>query len=203
MADDVYMLVEEGYKATKEIEVFLKTTVNKKTGKQSTKETGWDGKLIPKTLIIQMFFLKEQKLIDDTDLIISAAQAELDEIIGNATEEDDEDEIEKKTKKRKKEIAEKNKLLKELQSELDVKIRKKYEKLTDKECLELLLERKWYRSIISGINALYDAVNHRITDRVTELNTRYKETLPELEKKVAELESKVKGHLEVMGFKYQ
>jgi type I restriction enzyme M protein len=214
MADDVYILVEEGYKSAREIDVFLKTTVNKKTGKQSTKETGWEGKLIPKTLIIQMFFSMEQKLIDDTDLIVIAAQAELDEIIENSSantelsEEDDEDDadfqsVEKEIKKRKKEIAEKNKLLKELKTALDNKVRAQYAKLTDKECFELLIERKWYCSITGGIYALYETVNHRITDRVTELNTRYEETLPELEKKVAELEGKVKGHLKVMGFTYQ
>jgi type I restriction enzyme M protein len=62
------------------------------------------------------------------------------------------------------------------------------------------LSRKWYQTIISGIYALYTAVNHRISDRVAELNERYERTLPELEAEVAQLESKVKSHLERMGF---
>ena len=72
-------------------------------------------------------------------------------------------------------------------------------KLTDDQCVELLLNRKWYRALIGGIYAS-TAVNHRISDRVTELNERYEQTLPALEAEVAQLEGKVKSHLERMGF---
>jgi type I restriction enzyme M protein len=87
-----------------------------------------------------------------------------------------------------------------LKSALDKRIREKYPKLTDAECLELLLERKWYAALVSGIYALYETVNHCIADRVAELTERYEATLPSLENEVAELESKVKSHLERMGF---
>lgn len=90
MSDDVYMLVEDGYKSIRDIEVFTKTTIKKKkdgTEETKTTETGWEGKLVPKSLVIEMFFLAEQKVIDDTETLISAAQAELDEMIENA--EDD------------------------------------------------------------------------------------------------------------------
>ena len=43
-------------------------------------------------------------------------------------------------------------------------------------------------------------MHHWIADRVSELNARYEEPLPVLENKVAELEGKVKSHLETMGF---
>ena len=66
--------------------------------------------------------------------------------------------------------------------------------------LELLLERKWYCSLVNGVNALYMAVSHRIADRVKELADRYGQTMPELDGEVAELESKVKSHLIRMGF---
>jgi len=64
----------------------------------------------------------------------------------------------------------------------------------------LLIERKWYAAIVSGIYALYEAVNHHIADYVAELTERYELTLPELESKTAELENKVKSHLKTMGF---
>jgi type I restriction enzyme M protein len=234
MSDDVYMIVEDGYKAIRDIEVFTKTTTKKKKdGSEETKttETGWEGKLVPKSLVIEMFFSAEQKIIDDTETVISAAQAELDEVIQNA--EDDsvineilsdkgalsKDKLKKELKARKgiddedtailldisEKIAlvdEKNKLLKELKAALDKKTREQYPKLTDDQCMELLLERKWYRSLIKGIFALYTAVCHRITERITELVERYEDTLPQLEEQVEDYEVKVKAHLERMGFKW-
>jgi type I restriction enzyme M protein len=75
-----------------------------------------------------------------------------------------------------------------------------YSKLTDRQIMELLLDRKWYRSLLSGVYALYNAVSHSISSRVTELADRYEKTMPQIEAEVAELESKVKSHLERMGF---
>ena len=298
MSDDVYLIVQDGYKAIRDIEVFMKTsTKNKKDGTEikQEKETGWDGKLVPKALIIDMFFSAEQKAINDMDTVIAAAQAELDEIIENA--EDNSivnDVLSEKGKIKKKELeakltsirsaivtpeikalvslqnntlpkkkdveafirsnplckgavtdngtitataikkriaeirsvesvpeeyaedyeilitlSEKQKLvderssvLQDLRAVLDKKTREQYPKLSEAECVELLLNRKWYRTIISGIYALYTAVSHRISDRVTELNERYEQTLPELEAEVAQLELKVKSHLERMGFEW-
>jgi type I restriction enzyme M protein len=97
-------------------------------------------------------------------------------------------------------VDEGTKTLKDLRAALDKKTHEQYPKLSDDQCLELLLNRKWYRTIISGIYALYTAVSHRIADRVTEFADRYGQTLPALETDVAELESKVKSHLERMGF---
>jgi type I restriction enzyme M protein len=203
MADDVYLLVEEGYKAIHDTENITKTTEKKKKdGTKETKKTiiGWEGKLVPKNLVIEMFFTDEKKAIDEFETVISTAQTELDEFIENASEEDDEDEIENEIKKRKKEIAEKNKILKGLKIALDTNAKLQYAKLTDAECLELLIERKWYAALISGIFTLYESINHRIADRVTELAERYEFTLPELESKTAKLERKVKSHLKAMGY---
>lgn len=296
MSDDVYLLVQDGYKAIRDIEVFTKTsTKKKKDGTEETKttETGWDGKLVPKSLVIEMFFAAEQKAIDDTETLIAAAQAELDEIIDNAEDGSaindvltDKGKLNKTALKaqieeirssivtdeiaallalldsalpKKKEVEafvranplcknavtdsgtitaasikkriaeiratadvpelyaddyaalislqekqtlidERSAVLKDLKSALDKKAREQYAKLTDDQCLELLLERKWYRSLVSGVYALYTAVSHRIAERVTELAERYERTMPELETEVAELEGKVKSHLERMGF---
>ena len=236
MSDDVYVLVQDGYKAVRDIEVFSKTTTNKKkdgTEVKKTTETGWDGKLVPKSIIIEMFFSPEQKAIDDTEIIIATAQAELDEMIDNAEEDsvivemltDKDGKIEKtgikkKLKDRLKDkelesddnlvlrklqdllirIDEGKKILKDLCAALDKKARGQYAKLSDDQCLELLLERKWYRSLVGGVFELYTAVSHRIGERVTELAERYECTMPELATEVAELESKVKSHLKRMGF---
>ena len=201
MSDDVYMLVQDGYKTIREIEVFKKTsTKKKKDGSEETKtiETGWDGKLVPKSLVTEMFFSKKQKVIDDADLVLAEKQIQLDELLEIDGDSDDYDE--NKIKKLQKEIKEKGRLIKDLRSNLDKETRDQYNKLTDAECLELLLERKWYRSLVNGLFALYMTVNQRISERVTELVERYGQTLPELEKEVIELEGKFKSHLEKMGF---
>src|SRR5690606_26991719 len=88
-SDDVYLLVQDGYKAVRDIEVFTKTsTKKKKDGTEETKttETGWDGKLVPKSLVIEMCLAAEQKAVDDIETVIAKTQAELDEIIENAEE---------------------------------------------------------------------------------------------------------------------
>jgi len=231
MADDVYMLVQDGYKAVRDIEVFTKTTTKKKkdnTEETKTTETGWDGKLVPKALVIEMFFSAEQKVIDDTEIIIVSVQAELDDLIENAEDDSvindvlkDNGNLDKPGLKKKHKdktldaddwkvlqtlsklvvrVDEGTKTLKDLRAALDKKTREQYVKLTDEQCVELLLERKWYRSLVSGVYALYMAVSHRIAERVTELAERYERTIPELETEVTELESKVKFHLERMGF---
>ena len=230
MSDDVYVLVQDGYKAVCDIEVFYKTTENKKISEKTKKETGWDGKLVSKILVIEKFFSVEQKAIDKIETVIVTAQAELDEMIENAEEgsiiEDvlkengNLDKLGLKNKLKDKtleaddkavlqtlsnlvvRVDEGTKTLKDLRAALDKKVRERYSKLTNEECLDMLLECKWYRSLRSGVFALYTAVSHRISDRVTELADRYGQKLPMLESDVAELESKVKSHLERMGFKW-
>jgi len=231
MSDDVYLIIQDGYKAVRDIEVFTKTTVKKKkdgTEEKKTTETGWEGKLVSKDLVIEMFFAKEQKAIDDAETIIAASEAELEEILENAEEDsiikdvlNDKGNLDKTELKRQLKdktldaddrkylqhisdliirIDEGKKTLKDLKAALDNKARGQYKKLTDEEMMELLLERKWYRTIHRGLYALYTDVSHRISERITELAERYERTMPELEAEVGQLGSRVKSHLERMGF---
>lgn len=226
MSDDVYLLIQDGYKAIRDIEVFYKVT-KKKDGKKQKKETGWDGKLVPKILVIEMFFSADKKVIDDTETILASMQAELDEMIENAEEDSVINNVLKKNGKidRKElnyqlkillngddivvlkrlhkllvKVENSNKVLKDLHTKLDKKTREQYAKLNDDQCMELLLNRKWYCSLVKGVYQLYTSVSHRIAERVTELAERYEQTMPELENEVADLESKVKSHLKRMGF---
>ena len=296
MADDVYMIVQDGYKAIREIEVMTKTsTKKKKDGTEETKttETGWDGKLVPKELVIEKFFSDEQKAIAEIEAIIEMEKAEIEEIIENAEEDSavndvltDKGKLNKTLLKRKLDdirsnivndeieallalqssaisnkkdveafiranplcknavtnngtitaasikariaeiretadilesyaddyaalstlwekqtiIDEKGDIAKNFKAVLDTKVREQYGKLMDDQCLELLLECKWYRNLVSGVFSLYKAVSHHIADRVTELADCYDRTMPELVSEVSELESRVKNHLERMGF---
>ena len=97
-------------------------------------------------------------------------------------------------------VSKQTKLVKELVALLEEKIRGKYTLLTDEEILELLVNRKWYYSIFEGIKALYVTASHNMANRIIELAERYEYDLPWLAKEAEVLETKVKAHLERMGF---
>lgn len=116
--------------------------------------------------------------------------------------EDDYAEIEKAYKLAIK-SEETTKLIKELDKALDEKCRERYATLTDGEIMELLVNRKWYYAIGSGIDGLYSAISHVLADRLIELSRRYEDTLPSLLKQAKEYEVKLKSHLERMGFTWE
>lgn len=97
-------------------------------------------------------------------------------------------------------VSKQNKVIKELNTELEEKVKLKYSELSDAEVLELLVNRKWYYTIFDGIKSLYITVSHNMANRVLELAERYEDTLPYLDAETAELERRVATHLERMGF---
>jgi len=98
---------------------------------------------------------------------------------------------------------ESTKLIKEMDKELDEKAHERYATLTDDEIMDLLVNKKWYYTIGTGINDLYAAISHQLADRIIELSKRYEDTLPNLMKQTADYEAKVKSHLERMGFEWK
>ena len=97
-------------------------------------------------------------------------------------------------------VSKQTKAIKEMNAELDEKVRAKYEALIDEEILETLVNRKWYYTIFGGIKALYVTASHNMANRIIELAERYEYDLPWLAKEAEALEAKVKAHLERMGF---
>jgi type I restriction enzyme M protein len=92
------------------------------------------------------------------------------------------------------------KLVRGLEKALDEKCRERYATLTDDEIMDLLVNRKWYYTIGSGISDLYTAISHRLADRLIKLSRRYENTLPSLLQQAEDCEAVVKHHLERMGF---
>lgn len=93
-----------------------------------------------------------------------------------------------------------NKKIKDAQKELNEKVTGKYKELTIDEIKSLVVDDKWMSSIINEVNAVNETISYRLTSRIKELAERYAEPLPQIEKEVEEYESKVKVHLERMGF---
>lgn len=295
MNDDVSLIISEpgGYanaRATDNIEEEI--TQGKNKGEK--KIIGWEGRLIPKSTVIDTFFRDEKNAIEEAENVVAETESQLSDLIESADEESALADAAESGKVKAKDLAAKieeltqhveteetielellmdqlpmqkkhlqaylaahplcesaltdkgtvtkssimfrlfvirtvesvpeslqdevnqlkaalelcgkvsdyNKIVKDLNKALDEKCRARYDRLTDEEILELLVNKKWFDSIFSGIADLYAAISHRLTNRIIELAERYENTLPELEKDTAEYEARVKSHLERMGFKW-
>lgn len=295
MNDDVSLIISEpdGYanaRATDNIEEEI--TQGKNKGEM--KVTGWEGRLIPKAIVIDAFFREEKNSIEEAENVVAETESLLSDLVESADEEsaladvaengkvkakDLEAKIEELTqhveteetielellmdqlpmqKKRLQaylvghplcesavtekgtvtkssimlrlfiirtvesvpeslqddvnqlrqaldlcgKVSDYNKVVKDLNKALDEKCRARYDSLTDEDIKNLLVNKKWFDSIFSGIADLYAAISHRLTNRIVELAERYENTLPELDKDTTEYEAKVKSHLERMGFKW-
>ena len=92
-----------------------------------------------------------------------------------------------------------NKQLKEKQTELEDLTLKKYEKLTEAEVKNLVIEKKWLAILNSKIKGEIDAISQRLTARIKELGERYDDTLGHFDTSTKKLENKVIAHLKKMG----
>lgn len=223
MRDDVYMIVEDGWKATLE-------PVKDKNGKHKKGEFVCE--LIPKELVIARYFAKEQTQIDKLNQKVEEATQIMDELTEEHSGEDgllteamsDAGNVTKgNVDKRMKEIkgddefadeyevlnkyADAYKLDKKAKTEakkatkdLDALVVDKYEKLTESEVKQLVVDDKWVVDIKSSIDGEIDAISRKLTQRANELANRYRESLTDLESTISTLEVKVNSHLEKMGF---
>ena len=89
----------------------------------------------------------------------------------------------------------------DLKKTLDESCRQRYSTFTTDEIKDLLVNRKWYKTLDDGIQNLYITVANHLTKRIVELYERYENTMPELTTQLASLEEEVAKHLEEMGFK--
>jgi type I restriction enzyme M protein len=92
-----------------------------------------------------------------------------------------------------------SKQLKEKQAELEEVTLKKYDKLTEAEVKNLVIEKKWSKVLNTSIKGEIDAISQRLTLRIKELGERYDDTLGALDASTNKLENKVNSHLKKMG----
>ena len=74
----------------------------------------------------------------------------------------------------------------------------KYAHLTEAEIKTLVIEDKWLVTIGAAILGEVQRLAQRLAGRVQELEARYEEPLPELERRVTDFGAKVEGHLKRM-----
>lgn len=203
MADDVYLVSQYGYEVGKEIYLVDKD---------------WDGRLIPKHIIIDNFFAPEKTILDDTEHHISEAQSKLDEFIEEHTGEDgalfeyfnkDKDSMDNKAikaevKKLKKENNDDAKILFEYVEQLD--LLKEKEKLLKeiKNGLDSEVKNKYPTLSIDEIKKLlivkkwYDKIFKEIENLYTTVSHNIADRIVEIveryESTLGELESDVKKY---------
>ena len=84
MADDVYLVSVDGYAAARKTENIMGVyTSGKKKGQERV--VGWEGVLLPKSLIEKVFFAAERKAIDDAQAVAEETQSRLDELVEDQT----------------------------------------------------------------------------------------------------------------------
>ena len=237
MNDDVLLIIqdENGFglaKAADDIKEEAKQGGKAKKKVSREKIIGWEGRLIPKQIMLDSFFIKEQKEIQSEEDSLNIAESSFEESIENNSGEEgllaeyigDDEKIDsrkisarlkilaksdKKTEEYKilnkfaeyeSTIKTKRKKIAALKAVLDEKCRARYSLLSGDEIKELLINRKWYKAIETGIQNLCTAAANNITKRIAELQERYEKTMPELNAELAQMEQKVAKDLEQMGF---
>lgn len=221
MQDDCYAIAQDGWKADT-------TRIIEKDKKGKEKDKGWTCDLVPKPVLVARFFGGEQAEIERLNAELEAASAALSELEEeHGSEEGAFSELDKINKAnvaaRLKEIkgdkdaadeiailnkwlefsgkeADLKKELKDAEADLDAKAYAKYPKLSSDEVKTLVVDDKWMGRIDADIHGEMDRISQALTQRVRLLAERYEVRMPDLVKRVANLESKVEQHLKKMGF---
>jgi len=221
MQDDCYIISADGWVA-ETYRIVVENKAKKKVDK------GWTCDLVPKDLVINMYFQDEKDVIVTFESEKENIAAELTELEEEySSEEGFFAEMEKmnqgKIKNRIKELKEEtdineelavlnsyldllakqtatNKQIKDAEKQLDLKLYAKYPTLTENEVQILVIGDKWIHTIENTIKDEINHISQRLTNRIKELAERYEAPLPTLDKEVKDLEGKVNVHLEKMGF---
>ncbi|GAN26151.1 type I restriction enzyme EcoKI M protein [Legionella pneumophila] len=221
MQDDCYLIAADGWKAPT-------YRIIEKNNKGKNVDKGWTCDLVPKSLVIERYFQKQQQAINELNATLEAVQSQKTEMEEEHNVDDgvfsDLDKINKNTvtaklKELKSEadtLEEQNilsqylelltqesslkKSIKEAEAELDKFLLDFYPKLSEEQIKELVVSDKWLLTIKKDIHSEMDRINQFLTQRIRELAERYELTLPTLNRQVYELEQAVNQHLEKMGF---
>lgn len=232
MQDDVYVLVQDGWSAGKNLRelVALKGEKLKETPDLIINKAKYKAELIPPALLVARYFQTQQTRIDQIQADLDAASQELESFLEEHSGEDgllsdalnDKDKVTTASVKARLKLAsdadekaalqqaqklfdaeaEAKKSLKEHQEALDLAVFKHYPSLSKEEIKTLIVEDKWLTSLQANIQAEIERVTQQLANRVKELEERYAETLPAITQSVDALSDKVAGHLKAMGLEW-
>lgn len=221
MQDDLYIIAADGWKA--ETYRILAETKQKKTV-----DKGWDCDLVPKALVANRYFPEDVMAIGKLENHmerLTAERTELEEEQGgeegllgaldklntaHAKVRLRELEGEKEAGEERaclrqflqllEDEATTKKQLREAEAVLDTRLYAKYPGLTTEEVKTLVVDDKWMYTMQLTLQAEMEQISQRLAQRIRTLSERYEKPLPQLEQELHELEHRVKGHLEKMGF---
>jgi type I restriction enzyme M protein len=224
MQDDCYLIASDGWKAET-------TRIIEKDKKGKEKDKGWTCDLIPKVLIIDRYFAKEQAVINHLAAQLEAITARLAEMEEERGGDDgafaDLDKVNKaNVTARLKEIrgdkaardeaavlndwlelngeeTDLEKRIKEAEIVLESQVYAKYPTLTETEIKILVVDDKWLTALGAAIHGGMDRASQQLTQRVKELAERYETPLPQMVGRVVESEATVNRHLKTMGFSWK
>ena len=78
----------------------------------------------------------------------------------------------------------------------------RYKVFTEDEIKTLVVDDKWMAAIGGDVKSEMERISQRLARRIKELAERYDSPMPVMNAQVDELEMKVNGHLEKMGFDF-
>lgn len=215
LKDDIYLIIENGW-------IPKLVYAQDKNGK--IKKNEFDSDLLPKEIVINEYFKKENDNIEKLNNDLNDLSQEFDSMVEENTGDEeifnDEDKVNEKLIKDKiKEESEENiSILKELienlssQKELKKTIKKyqealnlliidKYNSFDEDASKDLIITKKWFKSIERTFDDKYEDLVYDLSNRIISEYENYEETLGQLSKKTSDLESSVLQDLERMGFK--
>ncbi len=240
MQDDVYMLSQEGWEAANVVRQLV--PVKDKKGKSVYKEDHdfefgaskakkrYRSDIIKPKLVIDRYFLEQQKALSDLEATHEEATQKLESFIEENSGEDGliEDAKNEKGKVTQKSIKDRLKETKDdeeigalkdclellaaeskaksatktAKEELDHLVFKKIPLLREDELKDIVVNAKWLASVEEQVIEEIERVTQNLANRVKTLEQRYSKTLPSLSEDVAKYTDRVEGHLKKMGLSW-
>jgi type I restriction enzyme M protein len=226
MKDDLYLIVENGWvESAKPHKMEAKS---KELVDFQVKKDKFHSETLPSSIIIKAFLSKEAEELAEAESELEAVSEEIagfyeinsgdEDLIseyfnakGRIVKKELTSALKDKTLENEtilllneyKALVEKEELLKEAKKKLDegltTKIVEKYKNLDEKLAKKLIIEDKWIDAVSVVVFAEIDQLIQTFTKRLSELEDRYMNPLPTIEKNREKLSNSVHKHLETMG----
>jgi len=230
MKDDLYLIVEDGWvESAKPHKMEAKS---KESVDFQVKKDKFHSETLPSSIIVKAFLAKEANALAKAQADLEAVSEEIIEFYENNSGDEDliteyfnakgriikkdlASALKDKTLDREvidllnhfKGLVEKEDLIKEtkkkLEEELTTKVIERYKNLDEKLAKKLIIEDKWIDVVSVVVYGQLDQLIQNFTNRLIELEDRYKSPLPTIEKNREELSKSVHKHLEAMGVKWK